>query len=100
MVLDGPHHGPVDCDQRMVVRFYGTIQDTALLWFFLNMMAWFIFWGLFKNSVTSDHYIKQGLTTVRLRFDRKIFLHKFRDFMMKKQVTTYEERNYGILLIT
>ncbi len=76
--------------------FYGTIQDTALLWFFLNMMAWFIFWWFFKNSVTSDHYIKQGLTTVRLRFDRKIFLHKFRDFLaMKKQATTYEERNYG-----
>ena len=79
--------------------FYASIQDTALLWFFLNMLAWLIFWLLFKNSVNSDHYVKQGLTTVRLRFDRKIFLHKFRDFLaMKKQVTTYEERNYGDII--
>ena len=78
--------------------FYeSSIQATPLLWFFFSMFFWLVFWLTFKQSVAADHYKKQGLTTIRLRFDRKIFVHKLRDFLLTK-LHSYEERHYNDLV--
>lgn len=76
---------------------YESIQSTALLWFLVSIIFWLGFWQAFKNSVSGDHYKKQGVTTVRLRFDRKVFVQRLKDYLNNK-VHSYEEYHFGDIM--
>ena len=74
--------------------FYETnIRATPLFWFFVSMLVWGITALIIMQNFRTGHYIKQGLTTVRLKINRKIFVDKLQAFLRLK-LHSYEERQY------
>ena len=75
-------------------NFYqSAIQNTPILWFFLNMFIWCVIAGICYQIYKSNHYTAQGVTTVRLKVHRKIFVERLLKFLRTK-VHSYEERLY------
>lgn len=75
--------------------FYDTlIFNTPLLWFIVSIIFWIVLTLIFYYSYNSSHYISQGITTIRLKINRKIFLDRFRHFLRTK-LHSFEERLYG-----
>lgn len=74
--------------------FYRTaIVNTPLLWFFISMLAWIVVVGTFYMCSQSHTYISQGITTVRLKINRKVFIEKLHQFLRSK-LHSFEERQY------
>jgi WD repeat-containing protein 35 len=74
--------------------FYdGLILATPALWFLVNLIFWILTALLVIYIYNSNNDVAQGITTVRLRIDRKVFTHKLREFLRGK-LHSYEERNY------
>lgn len=74
--------------------FYtSAIQNTPLFWFIASLLIWGITYLIYLQIFSSRHYIKQGITTVRLKINRKIFVEKLRQFLRPK-VHSYEEIQY------
>lgn len=69
------------------------IQDTPMLWFLISMFIWLITGLIIVQSYKSSHYVKQGLTTVRLKINRKIYVEKLAAFLRAK-LHSFEERMY------
>jgi hypothetical protein len=69
------------------------VQSIPFGWFLASFLVWGITAGLIMQSFRSAHYIKQGLTTVRLKINRKIFVAKLNDFLRLK-LHSIEERSY------
>ena len=57
------------------------------------MLAWVVVSLIVYQSYRSANYIKQGITTVRLKINRKIFVNKLQQFLRTK-VHAQEERSY------
>lgn len=75
-------------------NFYQSyIVDTPLLWLIISMLAWVVVSLIVYQSYRSANYIKQGITTVRLKINRKIFVNKLQQFLRTK-VHAQEERSY------
>jgi WD repeat-containing protein 35 len=74
--------------------FYQTlIQNTPMVWFLISLFAWAIVAFLFHRLSSRNHYRKQGITTVRVKVNRKVHLDKLQDFL-KTKLQTNEERSY------
>jgi len=74
--------------------FYNSaIVNTPLLWFLISLFVWLITGLIIWQSYKSRNFINQGLTTVRLKINRKIFIPKLQQFLRAK-LHSYEERVY------
>eukprot|EP01040_Poterioochromonas_malhamensis_P002335 gene2335-2481_t len=69
------------------------IVDLPLFWLFISLLMWLIIYLIFWQSYRSENYIKQGLTTVRLKVNRKIFTNKLHQYLRTK-LHSFEERQY------
>jgi hypothetical protein len=69
------------------------IVNTPLLWFIISMFVWICVAVITYQSYLSSTYIKQGLTTIRLKINRKVFIPKLQMFLRTK-LHSYEERMY------
>lgn len=69
------------------------IKNTPALWFAISMFLWalvaFIGYKFFKHV----NYQSQGLTTIRMKVDRMVFLDKLRLLLSTKR-HSFEERDY------
>lgn len=75
-------------------EFYNSgIQNTPLLWFLVSFLMWAIVALIVYQSYKSGNYVKQGITTIRLKINRKIFVNKIQMFLRTK-LHSYEERQY------
>jgi hypothetical protein len=74
--------------------FYQTaIQNIPLLWLIVSLVLWLIVAVIFSTAARRNHYKKQGITTVRVKVNRKVHLDKLQDFL-KTKLHTNEERSY------
>jgi WD repeat-containing protein 35 len=74
--------------------FYtSAIQDSPLLWFFISLLGWALGSLIIYYVYTRGHFVKQGLTVVRLKMNRKIFVDRLRSFLLAKLHST-EEHQY------
>jgi WD repeat-containing protein 35 len=81
-------------DSSWFASFYtSAIVNTPLLWFLISMFVWIITCAIIYNRYQSGNYINQGLTTIRLKINRKIYVAKVQQFLRSK-LHSYEERQY------
>jgi len=80
-------------DTNWFSSIYEGMVRSSGLWFFVSLLVWLITVGVVLQSFRSGHYIKQGLTTVRLKINRKVFTDKLQAFLRLK-VHSFEERQY------
>jgi hypothetical protein len=80
-------------DAAWAASFYAAILDTPLMWFLVSLFVWLIVCIVCYYTFRNSHYVKQGVTAVRLKINRKIFIPKIQDFLRTK-VHSYEERQY------
>jgi len=74
--------------------FYNSIiVNTPLLWFLVSLFVWGITCLIIWQYSKSTNYVSQGLTTLRLKINRKIFVTKLQQFLRSK-LHSYEERQY------
>jgi WD repeat-containing protein 35 len=73
--------------------YQSVVQDTVALWFLISMFLWLCLWAWLQNRTNRTHFIKQGLTIVRLKVNRKIFIPKLQQFLRTK-IHSYEDRSY------
>jgi WD repeat-containing protein 35 len=74
--------------------FYtSAIEGTPLFWFIFSFITWLIVYLIYLQIYSSRYYIKQGITTVRLKVNRKIFVEKLQQFLRTK-LHSFEERQY------
>jgi hypothetical protein len=57
---------------------------------------WLIVAVIFHYTLRGNHFVKQGITTVRLKINRKIFNDKLLTFLRSK-LHSYEDRQYDDL---
>lgn len=74
--------------------YQSAIVNTPMLWFLISMFVWGVVGLVTYQSYKSSNFIKQGITTIRLKVNRKIFINKLHMFLRTK-VHSYEERMYG-----
>lgn len=74
--------------------FYTTaIQDSPFLWFFISILGWVACGAVVAYIFHNSNFVKQGVTVVRLKINRKIFVEKLRSFLLAKQHSV-EEHHY------
>lgn len=74
--------------------FYkSVIVNTPLLWFLISMLVWLLISLAFYQVYRSGNYINEGVTTIRLKINRKIFVDRLVTFLRSK-LHSYEERQY------
>lgn len=72
---------------------FSVLLSIPFVWFGVSLAMWAaVILGIYY-SYNMSSFISQGLTTVRLKVHRKIFLEKLRLFL-KSKLHTFEERNY------
>lgn len=69
------------------------ILDLPLFWLFISLLMWLIVGLIFWQSYRSENYVKQGLTTIRLKINRKVFVQKLQQYLRTK-LHSFEERQY------
>ena len=69
------------------------IRDNRLVWFLINMFLWIALGYLLYYIYIGNHFVKQGLTTIRLKVNRSVFLEKLQQYLRSKE-HSYEERSY------
>eukprot|EP00607_Mallomonas_marina_P007166 CAMPEP_0182416402 /NCGR_PEP_ID=MMETSP1167-20130531/689_1 /TAXON_ID=2988 /ORGANISM="Mallomonas Sp, Strain CCMP3275" /LENGTH=854 /DNA_ID=CAMNT_0024589123 /DNA_START=80 /DNA_END=2644 /DNA_ORIENTATION=- len=79
--------------QAWMASFTTSVLETPALWFLISLFVWAIFSYIVYHFYTTSNYIAQGITTVRLKVRKKIFVDKLRMFL-KTKVHTFEERQY------
>lgn len=79
--------------QSWMSSFSSAVLQTPALWFIISMFVWgIVAYGVYQQYL-SVNFIAEGITTVRLKVARKVFLEKLRLFLRTK-VHTFEERSY------
>ena len=74
--------------------FYtSAIQDSPFLWFFISILGWIACGAVVAYIFHNGNFVKQGLTVVRLKINRKVFVEKLRAFLLAK-LHSVEEHNY------
>jgi len=73
--------------------YQSAIVNTPLLWFIISFFVWLVTAAIIYQQYNSTSYIKQGITTIRLKINRKIFVNRIQLFLRSK-LHSYEERNY------
>ena len=69
------------------------VLTTPLLWFLFSMLCWGAVTGVVYAVYRSNNFIAQGLTTVRLKLHRRIYVDKLVNFV-KTKAQSYDDRNY------
>jgi hypothetical protein len=69
------------------------VTDTPFLWFVISIVLWIGTLYFLNYSYKNKHFIQQGLTTIRCRINRKVFLDRLQGFLQSK-LHSFEERNY------
>ncbi len=72
------------------------LQAIPLGWFLASMFIWAITALIIYQVFSSGHYKKQGITTVRLKINRKIFVSRLNEYLQFK-LHAAEERSYDDL---
>eukprot|EP01035_Chromulina_nebulosa_P020795 gene20795-26959_t len=73
---------------------YGSlIENSPFVWFGISLLIWLLVVLISRQIYQNNHYIKQGLTTIRMKINRKIFLSKLEDFL-KTKILSFEEKQY------
>ena len=72
------------------------IQNSPMLWFFLNLLIAGIFYVVVLYFAYTQIFIAEGRTTVRILMNRKIVLEKLQDFLRTK-VHTFDDRQYDTM---
>lgn len=70
------------------------IQNTPMLWFFISLFFWAIIALVMYYIYKGNHFVKQGLTSIKLKINRKVFISKLQQFLRSK-LHSFEERLYG-----
>jgi len=70
------------------------IQGTPMLWFFISMFLWAMIAMIMYYVYKGNHFVKQGLTSVKLKINRSVFVPKLEAFLRAK-LHSFEERLYG-----
>ena len=70
------------------------IQNTPLLWFFISLFMWAVIALVMYYVFKGNHFVKQGLTSIKLKINRKVFVVKLQQFLRAK-LHSFEERLYG-----
>lgn len=73
--------------------YQSAIQNTPLLWFIISLFMWLLIALIFSSAARRNHYRKQGVTTVRLKVNRRVHIKRLQDFL-KSKLHTNEERSY------
>lgn len=74
--------------------FYNSaIVNTPLLWFLISLFLWAVVCGITYQYYKGRNFVKAGLTTIRLKINRKVYLEKMIKFLRGK-THSYEERSY------
>lgn len=74
--------------------FYNSVViNVPLLWFIVSMIVWLVVALIFYQVTQSGNYINEGLTTIRLKINRKVFSDRLTQFLRAK-LHSYEERQY------
>ena len=69
------------------------IVGTPLLWFIVSLLVWGIVCLIIYQYYKSRNYIKAGVTTIRLKIHRKVYVDRLRKFLRNK-LHSYEEKSY------
>jgi hypothetical protein len=64
------------------------------LWFFFNIIFAFIMYGFLYYLSFRQLYTSEGITTVRLNINRKIFLDRLKEFLLANKNKTFEDFQY------
>jgi hypothetical protein len=66
------------------------VLSTPLLWFFFSMLAWAIVGGVVYWSYNSRNFVAEGLTTIRMKIEKKINVAKLQNFISAKTHSSEE----------
>lgn len=72
------------------------VLTTPLLWFIFSMLCWGFVSAVVYSVYKSNNFISQGITTIRLKLYRKIYIEKLVNFI-KTKLHNYDERNYDTI---
>ena len=70
------------------------ISGVPLLWFFISLFMWVVIALIMYYVFKGNHFVKQGLTSIKLKINRKVFVVKLQQFLRAK-LHSFEERLYG-----
>jgi WD repeat-containing protein 35 len=73
--------------------YQSLIQNTPVLWFLISLFVWLIVGLVFSHLARRSHFKKQGVTTVRMKINRRIHVDKLQEFLATK-VHSNEERQF------
>mmetsp|Transcript_2460 Transcript_2460/g.3417 ORF Transcript_2460/g.3417 Transcript_2460/m.3417 type:complete len:855 (+) Transcript_2460:11-2575(+) len=74
--------------------FYNSvIVNTPFVWFLISLFVWAVVVGITYQYYAGRNFVKAGLTTIRLKMNRKVIMEKLKKFLRLK-THSYEERNY------
>lgn len=81
-------------DSYWFQSIYNTlIQDTPLIWFVFSILLWIITLYVLNYQFNRKNYVNEGLTTIRCKINRRVFVDKLQSFLRSK-AHSFEERNY------
>jgi WD repeat-containing protein 35 len=81
-------------DSQWFSNFYDSIiQDIPMMWFGVSIVVWLLLCLVFYRIHKNYQYLKQGLTTIRIKVNRKIFIQRIQQFLLTKFLSQ-EEHQY------
>ena len=88
-VLDG-----LNANDGWARPIFNSLSGTPMVWWLVSCIIWvlvaYIAWRVWDRA----HFESQGITTVRLKINRKIFTDRLVEFLEKKE-RAHEDRQYG-----
>ena len=66
------------------------VLSTPLLWFLFSMLAWAIVGGVVYWSYNSRNFVAEGLTTIRMKIEKKINVPRLQNFIATKTHSSEE----------
>jgi WD repeat-containing protein 35 len=71
-----------------------SLLSQPFLFYFVNALVWGILAVIIYYSYKNRHFVKQGVTNIKLKINRKVHVNKLRQFLVSKMIS-HEERLYG-----
>tara|TARA_B110000305_G_C19172340_1_gene507927 strand:+ start:221 stop:805 length:585 start_codon:yes stop_codon:yes gene_type:complete len=69
------------------------VQQNPLVWFGISIFMWILVGFTVMKVFTWQKFKSQGVTTIRIRMNKRIFVEKLRALLAQK-ARSYEERRY------
>jgi len=70
------------------------LLNQPYLFYFVNALVWGLLVVIIYYSYKNQHFVKQGITNIKLKINRKVHINKMRQFLVSKMIS-HEERLYG-----